>query len=604
MNGAGCSAGLLGRILAPALLLAGCFLVYWKVCDFGFVMFDDDINLYLNARLGPLSLDRVAWAFSDTSTMLRYLPLGWLAWSAVFTVAGMEPWAYHAVVVVAHAASTGLVYAIFWRMLGRGGAGEEEGKRRRNLAAALGAAFWGLHPLRVEIVAWASGMAYALATTWMLLSAWLFFEGEHRRGQPAAARRYFAGALLAYLGSLLSYPLALGYPLALLAWVAWKRNWLAGMSDWRGRLREAWVPLAALGLAGLCALGALAVRSGPAGRWNPPAALEDFGLAQRAAQAAYLVVEYLFRTLCPDALSPIYGSLEQVDPLKPKFWIALLLVAGASAVALRAVFAPLLASRFPLRASPLSSSGSAALWLWVAYLGLLAPHLGLFEHPYYPCDRYSYVPGLVFGLVVALVVRALPEGKGGTPAVVAACIAVAGLGWAAAQQVETWRDTRSLLGCALERMGRSVIRPSLMGRLALEAGFRGDLVAARQRMAEAERVFPRAPELAEVRQRLASVGAGLEQKTERVVAPLAMETHRMAMEAWKAGRRREALARFEQTLSVDPGYAQARYNYALVLAERGELEEARRQHRLLKATKGVGGIPAESMNELARRLGP
>ena len=89
--------------MLAGVLLLGCLWIYREIVAFGFVGLDDDYNLIFNPHLGPLTFDRVAWAFGDLEYSRRYLPFGWLGFAAVFEFSGLNPTGYHATAIVLHA---------------------------------------------------------------------------------------------------------------------------------------------------------------------------------------------------------------------------------------------------------------------------------------------------------------------------------------------------------------------------------------------------------------------------------------------------------------------------------------------------------------------
>jgi len=86
----------------------------------------------------------------------------------------------------------------------------------RNAAAVAAALLFGLHPLRVEVVAWISAMPYALALAFLLASllAYLRTAARTPAGRPVAA-------LVLYAASLAARPVALGFPAVLVVLDVW-----------------------------------------------------------------------------------------------------------------------------------------------------------------------------------------------------------------------------------------------------------------------------------------------------------------------------------------------------------------------------------------------
>ncbi len=79
------------------------------------------------------------------------------------------------------------------------------------VTAFFGALLFGLHPLRVEPVAWVSGRKD-------LLCALFFFSGMwfYQAYLASSSRKHYFGALIAYLLALASKPVAISFPFVLL----------------------------------------------------------------------------------------------------------------------------------------------------------------------------------------------------------------------------------------------------------------------------------------------------------------------------------------------------------------------------------------------------
>lgn len=144
------------------------FACFWPVIFSDFVLWDDDINIYENSHIKGLTAENLRWMFTDLMQSLRFKPLNWLTWAAIYEVAGVKPAAFHLANVLLHTANAGLVYLLFSALL-RSGDGSILAIRTQ-LCAAIGALVWSVHPLRVEPVAWATGLPYELALLFALAS--------------------------------------------------------------------------------------------------------------------------------------------------------------------------------------------------------------------------------------------------------------------------------------------------------------------------------------------------------------------------------------------------------------------------------------------------
>src|SRR5207249_3783593 len=115
-------------------------------------------------------------------------------------------------------------------------------------------------------------------------------------------------------------------PLVLLALDVYPLRRLVGRSDVVPRLREK-IPYLALALGG-AVLAQLASNQVPAKR-----TLAQHGVVERAAQAAYGLVFYLWKTVAPVRLSPVYLLEQTLRPSAPRYLASAAIVAGVTAAA-------------------------------------------------------------------------------------------------------------------------------------------------------------------------------------------------------------------------------------------------------------------------------
>jgi len=197
----------LRTIVSVIALLVAIGITFGAAAAGGFVSLDDGNNIFLHPQLGALTWDRVLWAWSDFSSARRYLPLGWLGFSAVVSAQGYQPAGFHLACIGWHAIAAVALLAASRRILRRLAAPAASGWA--DALAWLATAAWALHPLRVEVTAWASGLLYAQAGALALVALWLW---TRRWSAPRGHNWLATGSLIALLGSLLSYPIALGMP--------------------------------------------------------------------------------------------------------------------------------------------------------------------------------------------------------------------------------------------------------------------------------------------------------------------------------------------------------------------------------------------------------
>ena len=408
--------------LAAGGLLVAVGLTFAAAVRGGFVGLDDGNNIFLNPHLGGLGWERLGDFFGDLGSARRYMPVGWLGFSAVFSWQGLEPLGYHAASLAWHALAAVALFLAAGRILDLR-LDLNPGAENRTLAAAvLAAALWALHPLRTEAVAWASGLLYSQAAALAFLAVWLW---TLRWSAGGRAGGYAAGATLALALSLLTYPLALGVPVV--CWLldrahASKKGTPAdARPGLAGRLHLG-TGLAALSLvAGGMLVATLVARRAGADTFVAMPSLGEFGWRERGVQAAYVWARDLAVFLWPARLAPVYTTLYQLNPATTGVYVT----AGLGLAGLVAV----LARRHP----------GLAGWT-LAYTAMALPVLGLTEHPWIAHDRYTGLlhPVVAIGLFHFLLSRnSVRWFRYGTGLAVVAILAAA---FQARSLVAVWAD--------------------------------------------------------------------------------------------------------------------------------------------------------------------
>ncbi|HOX99777.1 MAG TPA: hypothetical protein PLJ49_11335, partial [Smithella sp.] len=120
------------------------FAAFWQVDQFEFINFDDNVYVSENVAVQTgLTKEGFLWAFS-TKYFGLWNPLVWLSLMADYELYGLHAGGYHVTNLVLHILSTLLLFWLFHRMTGA------------LWKSAFVAAFFALHPLHVESVAWVS----------------------------------------------------------------------------------------------------------------------------------------------------------------------------------------------------------------------------------------------------------------------------------------------------------------------------------------------------------------------------------------------------------------------------------------------------------------
>jgi hypothetical protein len=542
-----------GRLACLWLALV-CLAALWTfraALGFDFIAIDDKGNLTLNPHMGPPSLWNLRWMFTNSDYVRRYMPLGWLGFSAVFAVSGLSSAGYHAANLALHVANTALLFAVLLVALRRwNGRGDDSW----NLAsAALGAALWALHPFRAESIGWASGMLYGQAGLFALAAVLAYLMGSALPAGTAGRRGWLGAAAAAFLASLLTYPLAVGLVAVF---------YLIDLADGRPlRLADG----KGLFVLAAAAVGAVtvAVRYRTNAMWPAAPTLSEFPLSARVMQAFYMVGYYVWKTLAPTRLTPTPTQLYEFDPLGPAF-----LASALGVVALTAA----LWLRPGWRRGPLLA--------WLAYVALVLPVAGLTEHPHYPNDRYSYLTGMVLVLGLAFALARIPRGRPRAAAGLLALAAALVSAHAARAQLGMWRNSDSVFLCIINRTRIASVRKENFSKWAKLSADIGRFEMAKAVVEEWDREYPD------------SAPGFIPRKAGEPVFDAAGNL-KIAIEAARAGRAQEAEAHFRRSLMMDPGYEDAQYNFAMFLGLHGRPREALHLYFILAGGADCPGAQAE-----------
>jgi hypothetical protein len=522
----------IGDIGIALLLVISTALVFGRVLGHQFVAWDDDTLLCANPHLTGLNAATVRWAFTGFDYVVRYQPLTWLSWAAIYEVSGRNPFGYHLASLVAHGLNAVLVFLLVGRLMQAAlGQGSPVSQAWLRLVAGAAAALWAVHPLRVELVAWASAFLHEQALLFLLVSVLAYIGAAQAQAQRR--RWLYWGAVCAYGLSLFSYPIGLGYVAGLVALDVYPLRRLGsrpgGWTD--APARWVWlekVPFAVL--AGLCLGITIWARLHVQGGWPQAPSLAEFSLAQRLMQACYVWAYYVWRPWVPFGLAPVYTSLLQVRPGDAVF--------VQSAVFLGLVTVLVVTYRRPW---------PAALPLWFSYLVLMVPMLGLTEHPHYANDRYASLAGVLWSIALAAAgLKWCAVGHRRTVALAAAAVVAVGLGVLSWRQTEVWRDSVTLFEHTLTCLGRHPYRFDLHWRLGRVLTKQGRLDEAIQHLETAVQI---APGFAEAQ---FALGVAFERK----------------------GQVPEAIQRYRLAVQFNPAYAEAYGRLGLLLAAQGQHTEA------------------------------
>jgi tetratricopeptide (TPR) repeat protein len=507
--------------IAWALAL-GAALAFLPTLGYGFVCWDDEHNFSWNLDFGGLSWPRVRWAWITFRTGV-YQPLAWMFLEAQASVWGLDPRGYHATSVLFHALDAALLYRLIVVLLRR--CRPERDRREvlaRHQAAGLAALLFAVHPLRVEVVAWASCQPYLPSVGFAMLATLAYLRSQPEAGP--SSRGWLVTAWLLYTVAVLFKAEAATLPAWLLILDVYPLR-RVGRGRWfRWGVWLEKVPFAAIGLACL----GLAARA--RGVMDQGATAGPYDVPAHAAQAGYSVAFYLAKGAWPVDLSTFYGMPERID------WSAWPFGPATLAVVIGTVGAYLARRRWP-----------GLLACWLAYLAALSLHLGFVPTgPVIAADRYSYLASLPLAVLLAGGLAGLLTREGWTRGVVVAgvlglAVVLGGMSWVQCRQ---WSTSEILLRTALARGGSR--SPELRSALAL----------------------------ALLRQKRLPEAAALCEDALRLEPDYFQAHYNLGLILGEQGRYAEAERHFAKAETLDPDDRDAQFNLAVALARQGKTPAA------------------------------
>jgi tetratricopeptide (TPR) repeat protein len=557
--------------LCGLLLAAVVFGIHARDLGNGFV-YDDEDNIVNNPHYRGLGLPQISWMFT-TFHMGHYQPLSWATLGLDYVLWGNNPVGYHLTNLVLHAANAVLVYLLALALLGgRAASAPQRPGLVTHAVAVVAALLFAAHPLRVESVAWVTERRDVLSSFFLLLAA-LFYLHAHGGAGVTRPTRWIGMSLAVYALSLLSRALGVTFPavLLLLDWYPLRR--IGGPRGWTGR--AVWrvcaekIPFALLALI-FVIVAPIAARSSGAS-----ATLAEHGFLERTAQACYGLVFYLWKTVLPFKLAPLY-EIPPVMVLQSTHYIV------PAVLVFLAVLAGLIWGR---------------RWPWLTVVALLhvvllGPVLGFLQAgPQEVADRYSYLPAVGWAILVGAALLWLWQRPRLRPAAVAciglSVLSIVGLGALTSQQSLVWRTSTALweqavraapCATAHQNLGASYARTSRLPDAILQ--YRAALQIeplnkpSQQGLAKALTDTNQFDDAAQAWDRFLQY------------TPNNARAHFLFANVQRArGKPDEAVQQYTEALRLEPGMTDARLGLAGLLAERGKMDEAAAECRQVLASE-------------------
>jgi tetratricopeptide (TPR) repeat protein len=501
--------------LFAAVLVVAVFLVYQPVWHGGFI-WDDDSFLTDNPLIkAPDGL----YGFWFTDKPQDYFPLTssmlWVEWR----LWGLNAIGYHLVNILLH----GFSAVLLWRVL-----------RRLSVPGAwMAGLLFAVHPVNVESVAWITERKNVLPMVFYLLAFLTYFRFEEN-----GRRRWYIVALGMFLLGLLAKTSVVMLPVLLLGCAWWRRGKMTVRDLWRS------VPFFALSLI----LGLVTVWYQTHRAIGTDVVRMD-GFASRLAVAGCAVWFYLYKALLPINLSFVYPRWS-LNPALAASWLPL--------AALAALFLLLIVCRH-------RAWGRPALFALGYYVVALLPVLG-FLNIYFMqyslvADHWQYFAIIGIIAIVAAgcswIVKSAGIPRIGYVLCAALVATLAGLSW---QQSRTYADAETLYRTTITRNPDCWMAYNNLGMTLAGHGQVDEAIACFQKSLAIN------PENPEAHYNLGIALADREQFDD------AIAHYRKALEIKPDYA--EAIAHFQKALAIKPDFELAHYNFGLVLAGLGRVDDA------------------------------
>jgi len=392
--------------------------------------------------------------------------------------------------------------------------------------SAYVAAVFAVHPLRVESVAWISERKDVLSAVFFSLT--LFCYVRYTR-QPGVKR--YAFVLGVFILGLLSKPMLVTLPIVLL-FIDWWPLQRFGTVQTRQIVAEK-LPL--VGLAMIVGFVTYLIQKGggDAGPILP--------FSWRLSNGVVACLTYLAQLVWPVNFAPFYPH--------PNGHIPISLVAGSISV-----IAIALAAFGTRKKQPYLLVG----WSW--YLVMLMPVIGIIQVGLQShADRYTYLPqiGIVLSITWLLAHFAKTRRSKSALAITGALSLILLTG-CARRQTSYWQDSETLWLRALAVTAGSDVAHNNLGMALLRQG----------RVDEAIRHFHQA------------LDAHGREEAPYYTLSAALAHSNLAVAFSAKGDRDRALAEAEETVRLQPGYADGHFNLATILVQQGVIERSIHEYTL------------------------
>lgn len=504
-------------------------LVFLRATKGDFLVYDDTTFVTRNAHVKTgLTRDNVVHAFFGVDEV-SWEPLSTLSHILDCQMFGLKPWGHHLVNVLIHALNAAGLFLLLRKMT--------KAPWRSFIVAAL----FGLHPLRVESVAWIAERKDVLCMSFWLLATWAYACYVEADKTPTA-RRYYRLCLLLFAFGLMAKPMMVTFPFFLLLLDYWPLKRIAGdglrITDLKPVILDK-IPLLILTAADCVVTFLLQKQYGAVETTLP--------FFARAANALMAYPHYFVKFFWPTNMAVLYPRNDHWTAMQLILAGALILEISMVAFALR-------------RRAPWVMVG----WFW--YLGTLVPVIGLVQVGEQSiADRYTYIP--MIGIAVALVWGAYEltrqwRGIWWAAPLTALFCCYAALAW---KQLGYWEDSHALFEHTVQVTEGNYVANAILGDIYRA---HGEPEKAMELFKEALRINP-----------------GFVPAAELLKTMQCDQNIAIGKKLLHQGRQDQALTYFQEAEQLRYGNPDAHYSLGVIFKYKGQLQDAEKEFKVTLSLK-------------------
>jgi tetratricopeptide (TPR) repeat protein len=313
--------------IVALFLAAATFVLYSGALKNDFNGWDDSFYIHLNPYIAPLNIQEIEKIFTHYY-FASWTPLTLVSHAVDYKLWGLDPRGHHLSGLLFHVADTLWVFLLVFLLISylrnpsRGGEGRLEPRDEKDLydvviSAAIAAAFFSWHPMRVESAVCVSSRKDVLCAFFAFPAACLYLGYVRNRPRKSVEVRYWASLAL-FTFALLAKAAVIAWP----AFVAWLEIYDSKRRNEVGHLRKALlrtapflVPAGLVAYLGFEASGVLRKQSFFAAEPSPFLPLSTYWF-------------YIQKTIVPTGLSLVYSPPGLAEMIVDNA-AALLLIGGA-----------------------------------------------------------------------------------------------------------------------------------------------------------------------------------------------------------------------------------------------------------------------------------